>query len=52
MISSGPAKGSVAATLRVSGSFAGGGRESGTVTTTYGGPAAKCGGHSAYSTVG
>jgi hypothetical protein len=51
LIGSGPAKGSVAATLRVSGSFAGGGKESGTITTIYGGSAAKCGGHSSYSTV-
>ncbi len=52
IISSGPLKGSVAATLRVSGSFAAGGKESGTITTIYSGSAAKCGGRSSYSTVG
>jgi hypothetical protein len=52
MIAAGPLKGSVVATLLVSGSFAAGGHEHGTVTTTYGGPAKKCGGHSAYSTTG
>ena len=51
-IATGPLKGSVAATLVVSGSFSAGGHEHGTVTTTYGGPAKKCGGHSAYSTTG
>jgi hypothetical protein len=50
LVAAGPLKGSVVATLRVSGRFATGGRESGTVTTTYGGPAKKCGGHSAYAT--
>jgi hypothetical protein len=52
LVAAGPLKGSVVATLRVSGRFASGGKESGTVTTTYGGPAKKCGGHSAYTTVG
>jgi hypothetical protein len=52
LIAAGPLKGSVVATLRVSGRFASGGKESGTVTTTYGGPAKRCGGHSAYATVG
>jgi hypothetical protein len=51
LIAAGPLKGSVVATLRVSGRFASGGKERGTVTTTYGGPAKKCGGHSAYATV-
>jgi hypothetical protein len=51
LIAAGPLKGSVVATLRVSGRFASSGKESGTVTTTYGGPAKKCGGHSAYATV-
>jgi hypothetical protein len=52
IIGSGPLKGSVAATLRVTGSFAAGGKESGIVTTIYSGSAAKCGGHSSYATVG
>jgi hypothetical protein len=52
MIATGPLKGSVVATLLVSGSFSAGGREHGTVTTTYSGPAKKCGGHSAYATTG
>jgi hypothetical protein len=51
LIAAGPLKGSVVATLRVSGRFASGGKETGTVTTTYGGPAKKCGGQSAYATV-
>jgi hypothetical protein len=51
LIAAGPLKGSVVATLLVSGRFGSGGKESGTVTTTYGGPAKKCGGHSAYATV-
>ena len=51
-IATGPLKGSVVATLVVSGSFSAGGHEHGTVTTTYGGPAKKCGGHSAYITTG
>jgi hypothetical protein len=49
MIASGPLKGSVAATLKVTGSFAAGGSVQGTVTTTFGGPAKSCGGHSTYS---
>jgi hypothetical protein len=52
MIATGPLKGSVVATLLVSGSFSAGGHEHGTVTTTYSGPAKKCGGHSAYRTTG
>ncbi|HVC85761.1 MAG TPA: hypothetical protein VNC12_10975 [Solirubrobacteraceae bacterium] len=52
MIATGPLKGSVVATLRVSGSFSAGGHERGTVTTTYSGPAKNCGGHSAYATTG
>jgi hypothetical protein len=51
MISSGRLKGAVAATLKVSGTFASDGSEHGTVTTDYGGGAATaCGGHSAYKT--
>jgi hypothetical protein len=49
MIASGPLKGSVAATLRVTGSFAAGGAVRGTVTTTFSGPAKSCGGHSSYN---
>jgi len=45
-ISSGPLKGSVVATLIVSGTFNSGGRAHGTVTTSYGGSAKNCGGHS------
>ncbi len=52
VIATGPLKGSVVATLLVSGSFAAGGREHGTVTTTYSGPAKRCGGHSSYATTG
>jgi hypothetical protein len=52
MVASGPLKGSVVATLLVSGSFSAGGHEHGTVTTTYTGPAKKCGGHSTYNTTG
>jgi hypothetical protein len=49
VIASGPLKGSVAATLLVSGTFAAAGKESGTVTTTYSGSARRCGGRSPYS---
>lgn len=49
MIASGPLKGSVAATLSLSGAFAAGGRVRGTLTTSYGGPAKSCGGHSSFS---
>jgi hypothetical protein len=49
MIASGPLKGSVAATLRVTGSFAAGGAVHGTVTTTFSGPAKSCSGHSSYN---
>jgi hypothetical protein len=52
MIAAGPLKGSVVATLLVSGGFSAGGHEHGTVTTIYSGPAKRCGGHSAYSTTG
>ena len=52
LVAAGPLKGSVVATLRVSGRFASGGKEGGTLTTTYGGPAKKCGGHSTYTTAG
>lgn len=52
VIGASPLKGSVAATLVVTGSFAPGGHEGGTVTTTYGGPAKKCGGRSSYRTTG
>jgi hypothetical protein len=49
VITSGRLKGAVAATLTVSGSFASGGSEHGTVTTEFGGAAAACSGHSAYT---
>ena len=52
VIASGPLKGSVAATLFITGSFTGAGHESGMLTTTYTGPAAKCGGRSSYRTTG
>jgi hypothetical protein len=52
MIATGPLKGSVVATLLVNGSFSAGGHEHGTITTSYSGPAKKCGGHSPYSTTG
>jgi hypothetical protein len=48
MIAAGPLKGAVVATLSVSGSFTAGGAVHGTVTTTYGGPAKSCGGHSGF----
>ena len=50
LIPSGPLKGSVVATLTLTGTFGGGGRESGTLRTAYGGPAKRCGGHSVYAT--
>jgi len=49
MLGSGPLKGSVAARLTVTGTFASGGRVHGTLTTTFGGAARECGGHSPYS---
>ena len=52
MISSGPLKGSVVATLKLSGSFTAGGGVHGTITTIYGGPAKSCGGHSSYTATG
>ena len=52
MIGSGPLKGSVAATLTLSGTFAAGGAVHGTIATSYGGPAKSCGGHSSYSARG
>jgi hypothetical protein len=45
----GPLKGTVAATLAISGTFAAGGRASGTVTTTFSGSAKHCGGKARYS---
>ncbi len=51
-ISSGPLKGSVVATLRLSGVFTAGGGAHGTITTSYGGPAKRCGGHSSYTAHG
>jgi hypothetical protein len=51
LVPAGPLKGSVLATLRVSGRLAHGGKVSGTLTTIYSGPAKKCGGHSSYTTV-
>ena len=50
VIPSGPVKGAVAARLMLTGRFAAGGAESGTVTTTYNGPAKRCGGRSRYTT--
>ena len=50
MIGSGPLKGSVAATFKVSGTFTAGGRERGVILTTYSGAARHCSGSSAYST--
>jgi hypothetical protein len=50
MIGSGPLKGSVAATFKISGTFMAGGREHGTITTRYGGAAKGCSGSSSYST--
>ena len=52
MISSGPLKGSVVATLKLSGAFTAGGGVHGTITTIYGGSAKSCGGHSSYSAHG
>ena len=52
VIPSGPVKGSVAATLALTGRFGARGAESGTVTTTYNGPAKRCGGRSNYATRG
>jgi hypothetical protein len=52
VIASGPVKGSVAATLALTGRFGAGGAESGTLTTTYNGPAKRCGGRSNYATRG
>jgi hypothetical protein len=52
LVPAGPLKGSVLATLHVSGRFAGEGKESGTITTAYSGPAKKCSGHSSYTAVG
>ena len=52
MINSGPLKGSVVATLKLSGAFTAGGGLRGTITTIYGGPAKSCGGHSSYSADG
>ena len=52
MISSGPLKGSVVATLKLSGTFTPGGGVHGTVTTSYSGPAKSCGGHSSYTAHG
>ncbi len=46
----GPLKGTPVATLTMTGTFAPGGRESGTITTTFAGSASKCGGHSSYTT--
>ena len=48
----GPLKGTVAATLTLSGTFAAGGRESGTVTTIFAGSAKHCGGRARYTTRG
>jgi len=49
MIASGPLKGSVAATLSASGTFTAAGAVHGTLTTSYGGGAKSCGGHSSYT---
>ncbi|MGH2849138.1 MAG: hypothetical protein ACRDLP_00810 [Solirubrobacteraceae bacterium] len=46
----GPLKGTVAAKLTLSGAFAAGGRESGTVTTIFAGSARRCGGRARYRT--
>lgn len=51
-VASGPLKGVPLAKVLVTGAFAAGGRESGTVTTTYPGAAQRCSGHSAYATRG
>ena len=50
MIGSGPLKGSVAATFKISGTFTANGREHGVIATRYGGAAKGCSGSSAYST--
>lgn len=52
LVPAGPLKGSVLATLHVSGRVAGGGKASGTITTTYSGPAEKCSGRSRYTALG
>ena len=52
MIESGPLKGTVAATLKATGTFTAGGRVHGTLTTTYSGPAKSCSGHSSYTAHG
>jgi len=49
MIRSGPLKGSVAATLSATGTFTAAGSLHGKLTTSYGGGAKSCGGHSSYS---
>jgi hypothetical protein len=49
MIASGPLKGSVAATLTVNGTFTATGTLHGTLSTSYGGGAKRCGGHSSYN---
>lgn len=46
----GPLKGTVAAKLTLTGTFAAGGRESGTVTTIFGGSGTRCGGRVRYRT--
>ncbi|HEY7967270.1 MAG TPA: hypothetical protein VID68_09590 [Solirubrobacteraceae bacterium] len=50
MIDSGPLKGSIAATFKVSGTFTAGGGEHGVIVTAYGGAAKHCSGRSRYST--
>src|SRR5579859_2486253 len=52
VIGSGPLKGQVVATLAVSGSFFAGGGAHGRITTSYGGPAKNCGGHSSFTAHG
>jgi hypothetical protein len=49
-LDAGPLKGQKVATLKLSGSFAAGGAEHGTLATTYSGPAAHCNGRSSYRT--
>jgi hypothetical protein len=49
VIASGPLKGSVVATLAVSGTFTAGGGVHGTTATSYGGPAKSCSGRSSYT---
>jgi len=50
-IAVGPLKGTPVATMKLTGMFAAGRREHGTLTTTFAGSAAsKCSGHSSYST--